>query len=155
MDINYMEQRTNHETGESRPTACILSRESSDPADPSEYYQICQCYEYCRRRDISPVMFVEDRSESGDAETLSNLVEIMNAVFIRKPEYLVATSSSRISEDHAVAYMFVAALEEHNIKVRFADFDMKLLNAWHKIQDIEGILYSDEADSEFPEEGWE
>lgn len=155
MDINYINQRANHETGESQPTACILSRESSDPQDPSDFLQICQCYEYCSRRNIEPVMFVEDRSESGDAETLSNLVEVMNAVFIRKPEYLVATSSSRISDDHAVAYMFVAALEQHDIKVRFADYDMKLLNAWHKIQDIEGILCTDEADAEFSEEGWE
>ena len=155
MDINYINQRANHETGENRPTACILSRESSDPLDPNEYYQICQCYEYCSRRNIEPVMFVEDRSESGGAETLSNLVEVMNAVFIRKPQYLVATSTSRISEDHSLAYMFVAALEEHDIKVRFADYDMKLLTALQKIQDIEGILCTDEADAELPEEVWE
>ncbi len=155
MDINYIQQRTNHETGDSQPTACIFSRESSDPLDPNEYYQICQCYEYCQRRGINPVMFIEKNPEPEDKEILSNLVEIMNEVFTKKPKFFIATSFSRISKDYSAAYMFVAALEEYDIKVKFADYDMKLLNAWHKIQEIEGILCADEADAEFSEEDWE
>jgi len=126
-----------------KPVAFVFSRESADPLDPDAYYQSSQCYSYCRRHGFKPKRFLEADIESMRGEELHHLTNILNAVIAEKPEYFVTTGFNRISANPSMAYWFIRALQDLGIEVRFADYDFELLAAWHKQQEIEGILWDD------------